>query len=245
MPKLIDAQDDKGRTPLHLALVLGKTELAKELLARAADVNLLDNFGRASFDIACQYGRVAILPKLAPVGIYKIETKLEAKHPTIASPVKHSAPDLDSYINPSQMYRDTEPRWRLRRGQSVPGRTEKTRVEVSHAWSTRPLPVDEGNDFDETRNLDYRPSNSSMNKDDIEYNMRDPTGEQDQLPEPMHLADEETLIQEAQVRRITSINPGRALFEMQLNSLPAWSLGYLGKPRSIGVVSHTDSPRTI
>lgn len=45
MPTLINAQDDRGRTPLHLALVYGKTQLAQELLARAADVNLLDNFG--------------------------------------------------------------------------------------------------------------------------------------------------------------------------------------------------------
>jgi ankyrin repeat protein len=73
MPALIDTQDDMGQTSLHLALIFGQTAITKELLMRGADVNRLDKFGRAPFDVAFQYGRFDILPQLAPIGIYQIE----------------------------------------------------------------------------------------------------------------------------------------------------------------------------
>lgn len=58
MPGLIESRDDSGRTPLHLALVLGKIYIARELLTWVVDVSSLDHFGRTAFDIACQYGRI-------------------------------------------------------------------------------------------------------------------------------------------------------------------------------------------
>jgi ankyrin repeat protein len=78
MPAFIDSRDDRGRTPLHLALVFGRTDMAIELLMRAADVDLLDGCGRAPFDIGCQYGCISILPRLTSVGIYQVEDLSES-----------------------------------------------------------------------------------------------------------------------------------------------------------------------
>lgn len=66
MPALVNFQDERGRTPLHVALFLGKTHLAKVLLARDSDVSILDNYGRSAFDVACQYGRLSLLERLMP-----------------------------------------------------------------------------------------------------------------------------------------------------------------------------------
>jgi ankyrin repeat protein/membrane-associated phospholipid phosphatase len=64
MPALIDSRNDSGQTPLHLALVLDKLDLAKELLARGTDVNLRDNSGRTLFDVACQLGHTPVVAHL-------------------------------------------------------------------------------------------------------------------------------------------------------------------------------------
>jgi ankyrin repeat protein len=101
MPALIDTQDDRGRTSLHLALVFGKIEIAKELLSRAANVRLLDNSGRAPFDVACQYGRTTTLSRLVPVGIYKPKTNPKAEQSGIASQTPRSVP-LRSHPLPSR-----------------------------------------------------------------------------------------------------------------------------------------------
>ncbi|KAH0370304.1 hypothetical protein KCU65_g2601, partial [Aureobasidium melanogenum] len=92
MPTLINAQDSRGRTPLHLALVLGKVDIARGLLARAVSVNVLDKFGRAPFDVACQYGRTLVLPSLEPVGLYRLDPKNEARQTDRVPLVPQSAP---------------------------------------------------------------------------------------------------------------------------------------------------------
>lgn len=65
-PTLIDFPDERGRTPLHLALFLGKTHVAEELLNKQPNIGLSDNYGRTPFDVACQYGRTALLRRLKP-----------------------------------------------------------------------------------------------------------------------------------------------------------------------------------
>lgn len=75
---------------MHLVLVYVKTQVAKELLARGADVDALDNFGRAPFDVACQYGRVAILPELNPVGLYGPLSTAVPKPSDVASQMAHA-----------------------------------------------------------------------------------------------------------------------------------------------------------
>jgi ankyrin repeat protein len=105
MPALIDSQDDRGRTPLHLALVFGQTDMAKELLIRAADIDRLDSWGRAPFDIACQYGHISILPQLKSVGIYQIEDLGE--HARKDVDIQYSGGDL------LEIHLDKLPGWSL------------------------------------------------------------------------------------------------------------------------------------
>lgn len=221
VPDLINAQDNRGRTPLYLALILGKTELAKELLARAADVNRLDRFGRAPFDVACKYGHSAILSYLAPVGIYKVQANLESHHSMTTAQVKHSAPEFGSSIDSVRKHLDTTPRWKFRREQSVPEVRKESKAKDPNAWVVDPLSVDRMEDLPTYLNQRFR---------------------------PMALTDDEEVEQEAQARHAASasvLHPGRALFEMQLNRLPAWSLGYLGKRRRTDAISPTDKFRTI
>jgi ankyrin repeat protein len=44
-PELISSKDDKGRTPLHLAVEEDQEHVAKWLLAHGADINAKDNNG--------------------------------------------------------------------------------------------------------------------------------------------------------------------------------------------------------
>jgi ankyrin repeat protein len=50
--KAINRPDGDGENPLHLAIRLGRLELASELLNAKADVNALDNYGRTILEKA-------------------------------------------------------------------------------------------------------------------------------------------------------------------------------------------------
>jgi ankyrin repeat protein len=49
---VIDKRDNQGSTALHYAVTLGAAELVAALVERGADVNLRDNVGRSSLDLA-------------------------------------------------------------------------------------------------------------------------------------------------------------------------------------------------
>jgi len=42
-PFLINAQDEEGYTPLHLAVINGSKDIVRKLIAAGADINCLDN----------------------------------------------------------------------------------------------------------------------------------------------------------------------------------------------------------
>jgi len=47
-----------GETPLHVATILGRTDVIKALLAEGADGKAKDNRGKNPFDIAMYYGHI-------------------------------------------------------------------------------------------------------------------------------------------------------------------------------------------
>jgi len=47
-PTLLDDRDEEGYTPLHLAVIAGNLDVAKNLLARGADANAADNEGHTA-----------------------------------------------------------------------------------------------------------------------------------------------------------------------------------------------------
>ncbi|KAG9826069.1 hypothetical protein KCU98_g701, partial [Aureobasidium melanogenum] len=58
VPDFVNGRDSRGRTALHRALFLGQMQLVQVLLAHNPDIDMLDEYGRTAFDVACQYGRV-------------------------------------------------------------------------------------------------------------------------------------------------------------------------------------------
>jgi ankyrin repeat protein len=222
MPALIDAQDDRGRTPLHLALVFGKTEMARELLARAANVSVLDKFGRAPFDVACQYGRTAILPRLAPVGIYKLDPSMEAEQPSVVSQARQSVPlRLQRLGRPP-----TLPLRSIRRAQSELGLYANARqasTEVPEPWNSnqnRLRPKDEA--------YNTLTSNAFTSIFQLPQSVREVNSRRDRHGTQTNI-----------------LAAGEAMLEMQLERLPGWSLGYLGKCQPVDISSSTDIYRTI
>jgi ankyrin repeat protein len=222
MPALIDAQDDRGRTPLHLALVFGKTEMARELLARAANVSVLDKFGRAPFDVACQYGRTAILPRLAPVGIYKLDPSMEAEQPSVVSQARQSVPlRLQRLGRPP-----TLPLRSIRRAQSELGLYANARqasTEVPEPWNS---------------NQDrLRPKDEAYNT----FTSNAFTS----IFQPPQIVREVKSRGDRHGTQTNILAAGEAMLEMQLERLPGWSLGYLGKCQPVDISSSTDICRTI
>jgi ankyrin repeat protein len=222
MPALIDAQDDRGRTPLHLALVFGKTEMARELLARAANLSVLDKFGRAPFDVACQYGRTAILPRLAPVGIYKLDPSMEAEQPSVVSQARQSVPlRLQRLGRPP-----TLPLRSIRRAQSELGLYTNARqasTEVIEPWNSN---QDRLRPKDEAYNTFTSDAFTS-------------------IFQPPQIVREVNSRRDRHGTQANILAAGEAMLEMQLERLPGWSLGYLGKCQPVDISSSADICRTI
>jgi len=71
----INAPDEVGNTPLHLALGLGETEIAEWLIGQGANLQAKANDGRAMVHAAAAGGQVELLEKLVAEGL-----KLDAKN---------------------------------------------------------------------------------------------------------------------------------------------------------------------
>uniref|UniRef100_A0A182J502 ANK_REP_REGION domain-containing protein n=1 Tax=Anopheles atroparvus TaxID=41427 RepID=A0A182J502_ANOAO len=67
-PELIEAADEDGFTPLHLAVIQGNLQLANLLLANGADVNALDNEGHSVVHWATVCGEVDALRAVLSAG---------------------------------------------------------------------------------------------------------------------------------------------------------------------------------
>jgi ankyrin repeat protein len=64
----VNAKDNFGRTPFHLAAFYGRKELVELLIDNGADVNAKDNFGRTPFHLAAFYGRKELVELLIDNG---------------------------------------------------------------------------------------------------------------------------------------------------------------------------------
>jgi hypothetical protein len=222
VPALINAQDDRGRTPLHLALVFGKIDIAEELLARGAGVNSLDKFGRAPFDIACQYGRTAIIPRLAPVGVYKLDSFLEAEQPRIVSQPRQSVSIRFHRLDRSS---PLPPRG-IRRAKSelhLHANAEQDDAEVSDPWDTNQYPL---MPMDESYNT---VTSNAFNS----------------IFQPPEIVREVNSQRDRHGTYTNILADGESMLESQLSKLPGWSLGYLGKCGPVDISSSTDTCRTV
>lgn len=56
----VHAVNKKGGTPLHLAAIFDKNEIAKRLIADGANVHAVDDFGHTPLDLATYYGSTSI-----------------------------------------------------------------------------------------------------------------------------------------------------------------------------------------
>ena len=81
-PKAIDRPDNDGENPLHLAIRLGRLELASEILNAKADVNAPDNYGRSPLEKALKGNKDDIVELLLK---HNANEKLLEKHsdPTV------------------------------------------------------------------------------------------------------------------------------------------------------------------
>ena len=60
----VDAEDENGRTPLHLAACGGHTEVAELLIARGANVNVKDKQGKTPLGLAVERNRKDVAEQL-------------------------------------------------------------------------------------------------------------------------------------------------------------------------------------
>jgi|GEM_PF-6946892 ankyrin repeat protein len=60
----INAQDDHGLTALHITVLIGKHDIATELLARGIDVSIQNSFGKTALHLAAYYGRYDFISNL-------------------------------------------------------------------------------------------------------------------------------------------------------------------------------------
>lgn len=64
----VNEAGEAGMTPLHLAALFGRAEIASILLARGADINKRDDQGRSPLLLAAEYGQVAVAKVLLARG---------------------------------------------------------------------------------------------------------------------------------------------------------------------------------
>jgi L-ascorbate metabolism protein UlaG (beta-lactamase superfamily) len=64
----VDAPDQDGSTPLHLAVKKGRTDMVKLFLLKGADPKTKDGKGRTSLDLACEYSYPTIAGILRNAG---------------------------------------------------------------------------------------------------------------------------------------------------------------------------------
>lgn len=64
----INAQDETGRTPLHMAVAAGRAALAKRLILAGADVNLTDTDGQTPLALASRRGDADLVRILRQYG---------------------------------------------------------------------------------------------------------------------------------------------------------------------------------
>ena len=74
----VNAKDEEGLTPLHLAASWGHKEVAELLIANGADVNAKDNQGRTPLDVAIELKQTEITDLLRKHG-GKTKRELEAE----------------------------------------------------------------------------------------------------------------------------------------------------------------------
>ena len=67
-PRLVDARNERGRGPLHVAVKEGKTGIVRLLLRKGAGVNIEDAIGSTPLHKAAFYGRAAALKALLEAG---------------------------------------------------------------------------------------------------------------------------------------------------------------------------------
>jgi len=67
-PELLEAQDDKGLTPLHVAAAHGRSLVAEALLARRANVHAVTRFGWVPLHLAATNGDPATIKALLAYG---------------------------------------------------------------------------------------------------------------------------------------------------------------------------------
>ena len=64
----VDATDDVGESPLHLAAAAGRTEAARRLLLHGAEVDAASQHGYTPLHMAAQHGHLAIAELLIEAG---------------------------------------------------------------------------------------------------------------------------------------------------------------------------------
>jgi len=64
----VSAQDEHGRTPLHLAAGMGQVDVARMLVERGADMSAQDEHGRTPLHLAASRGRVDVARMLVERG---------------------------------------------------------------------------------------------------------------------------------------------------------------------------------
>ena len=75
----IDARDEHGNTPLHLAALMGYPELTEELLEWGADVNVVNGDGQLPLEVALKQGletgdhRASYFTRVAKIIIKEME----------------------------------------------------------------------------------------------------------------------------------------------------------------------------